>query len=272
MEKKGKERKGKGRERREERIILPAVLVPLTDSAPYKYLPVRLLTSPALSYLVIKFGEFALEFKRPPGKKFLGTTREFGNELTYELYDFLSVNSRSADGDKPDVYVLGIDLDPILVERSREGNPRPDRVTFEHLEFLSSERDPTISRYLEELGRCRFDAVFCFSVSMWIHLNHGDDGLVEFFRKACSICDTIVVEPQPWKCYRNASRRLRLANLEDFPLIKKLERRGDTSDQIERILTDLCDFRKVVVTNGNDWERKIMIFARNRDRSSVTTM
>ncbi|KAF7383358.1 hypothetical protein HZH66_012708 [Vespula vulgaris] len=193
-------------------------------------------------------------------------------ELTYELYDFLSVNSRSADGDKPDVYVLGIDLDPILVERSREGNPRPDRVTFEHLEFLSSERDPTISRYLEELGRCRFDAVFCFSVSMWIHLNHGDDGLVEFFRKACSICDTIVVEPQPWKCYRNASRRLRLANLEDFPLTKKLERRGDTSDQIERILTDLCDFRKVVVTNGNDWERKIMIFARNRDRSSVTTM
>ncbi|KAL2738714.1 putative RNA methyltransferase CG11342 [Vespula squamosa] len=184
-------------------------------------------------------------------------------ELTYELYDFLSVNLRSAEGDKPDVHVLGIDLDPILVERSREANPRPDRITFEHLEFLSPDCDPTISRYLKELGRSRFDAVFCFSISMWIHLNHGDDGLVEFFRKACSICDTIVVEPQPWKCYRNASRRLRLANLEDFPLLKKLERKGDMSDQIERILTDLCDFRKVLVTTGNDWERKIMIFARN---------
>ncbi|XP_043489393.1 probable RNA methyltransferase CG11342 [Polistes fuscatus] len=189
-------------------------------------------------------------------------------ELTYKLYDFFNVNLTNCEEERLDIFLLGIDLDPILIERSRKSNPRPDRITFEYGEFLSSECDPTISRYLRKLGRTHFDVVFCFSISMWIHLNHGDDGLVEFFRKACSICDTIVVEPQPWKCYRNASRRLRLANLEDFPLIKKLERKGDMSEQIELILTNLCNFRKVIVTCSNDWQRKIMIFAKNNDHRS----
>ncbi|XP_014605722.1 PREDICTED: probable RNA methyltransferase CG11342 [Polistes canadensis] len=189
-------------------------------------------------------------------------------ELTYKLYDFFNVNLTNCEEERPDIFLLGIDLDPILIERSQQSNPRPDRITFEYGEFLSSECDPTISRYLRKLGRTHFDVVFCFSISMWIHLNHGDEGLVNFFRKACSICDTIVVEPQPWKCYRNASRRLRLANLEDFPLIKKLERKGDMSEQIELILTNLCNFRKVIVTFSNDWQRKIMIFAKNNDHRS----
>ncbi|KAK2587225.1 hypothetical protein KPH14_002964 [Odynerus spinipes] len=182
-------------------------------------------------------------------------------DLTYKLHDFLDANLTNSK-DKPEIFLLGIDLDPILIERSRESNPCPDRITFEQAEFLSSECDRTINEYLEKLGRSHFDVVFCFSITMWIHLNHGDDGLVKFFRKVCSICDTIVVEPQPWKCYRNASRRLRLANLEDFSLIKRLERKGDMTEQIEQILSGLCNFQKVAVTSSNDWQRKILIYTR----------
>lgn len=180
-------------------------------------------------------------------------------DLTYKLHDFLESNVQNSR----EIFLLGIDLDPILIQRSRENNPRPDRITFEHAQFFSPECDSKIKEYLEGLGRTCFDVVFCFSITMWIHLNHGDEGLVKFFRKVCSICETIVVEPQPWKCYRNASRRLRLANLKDFPLIKRLELKGDMTEQIERILKDSCHFRKVTVTSSNDWERKILIYERD---------
>jgi hypothetical protein len=37
---------------------------------------------------------------------------------------------------------------------------------------------------------------------MWIHLNHGDDGLWAFLEQVSSMTDHLIVEPQPWKCYR----------------------------------------------------------------------
>jgi hypothetical protein len=44
------------------------------------------------------------------------------------------------------------------------------------------------------------------SVTMWIHLNHGDDGLSRFLEVVASYTHYLLLEPQPWKCYQTAAR------------------------------------------------------------------
>ncbi|KAK1116421.1 hypothetical protein K0M31_019060 [Melipona bicolor] len=198
-----------------------------------------------------------------PDRKYVGLDVGCNaGDLTFVLYDFLE-NTLSVDRGLPkEICLLGIDLDPILIERARKRNPQPDRIIFECLDFLAEDRDRTLEEYLRRLGSARFDVVFCFSITMWIHLNHGDEGLTEFLRKACSITDMIVIEPQLWKCYRNASRRLRRSKGEDFSLLQTLRLTGDPAAHIERILTESCNFRRITVTENNKWKRRLLIYAR----------
>ncbi|KAH9927186.1 Bin3-domain-containing protein [Epithele typhae] len=54
-----------------------------------------------------------------------------------------------------------------------------------------------------------YDVVVAFSVSKWIHLNGGDDGLLAFFRRVHSVLrvgGTFVFEPQEWDTYAKAKR------------------------------------------------------------------
>ncbi|XP_012141805.2 putative RNA methyltransferase CG11342 isoform X2 [Megachile rotundata] len=193
-----------------------------------------------------------------PDRKYVGLDVGCNaGDLTFVLHDFLE-NALSSD--RPEISLLGVDLDPILIERARERNPRPDRIIFECLDFLDEDR--TLHEYLRRFEKSRFDVVFCFSVTMWIHLNHGDEGLINFLRKACSIAEMIVIEPQLWKCYRNAARRLRRSKAEDFPLLKTLKLTGDPAAHIENILSEFCNFRRVTVTTDNEWKRRLLIYAR----------
>jgi 7SK snRNA methylphosphate capping enzyme len=53
-----------------------------------------------------------------------------------------------------------------------------------------------------------YDIVLCLSVSKWIHLNEGDEGLNRFFRQLLRLCKPgglVVLEYQPWKSYINNS-------------------------------------------------------------------
>lgn len=48
-----------------------------------------------------------------------------------------------------------------------------------------------------------------FSISKWIHLNSGDDGLTAFFRRVHAVLKpggTFVLEPQAWDTYSKAKR------------------------------------------------------------------
>jgi len=54
-------------------------------------------------------------------------------------------------------------------------------------------------------GDHSFDLVSAFSVTKWIHLNHGDAGLRAFFANVFESLrpgGRFVYEPQPWKSYR----------------------------------------------------------------------
>lgn len=190
-------------------------------------------------------------FKNP----FLFCLQELTIELRKFLQDNLTVNT--------DINLLGIDLDPILIQRARENNFNQS-ITFECLDFvLSQNRNDIIKNYLTKFDRNKFDVIFCFSITMWIHLNHGDEGLVKFLEDICSYTQMLVIEPQPWKCYRNASRRLRRSGEQDFTLINFLKFNGDMEKHIIDICTKKCGFQKVSTSENNSWGRKLLIFNKN---------
>lgn len=57
------------------------------------------------------------------------------------------------------------------------------------------------------------DAALCLSVTKWIQLNWGDDGLKRMFRQVYDSLapgGVFIVEPQPWKSYRQAFRKQKM--------------------------------------------------------------
>lgn len=118
-----------------------------------------------------------------------------------------------------------------------------------------------IEEYLQQFNKPRFNISFCFSITMWIHLNHGDDGLKRFLQKVCEHSDVVVVEPQPWKCYKTAVKRLKLSNAE-FPLFSQLKHRQDVEMFIENILLQDCKFVKMAETPPSTWGRRILFYER----------
>ncbi|KAF3339697.1 putative RNA methyltransferase [Carex littledalei] len=51
----------------------------------------------------------------------------------------------------------------------------------------------------------KYDAIVCLSVSKWIHLNWGDEGIITLFVKIWRLLrpgGVFLLEPQPWKSYK----------------------------------------------------------------------
>lgn len=75
--------------------------------------------------------------------------------------------------------VLAIDIDQTLIKRARKMFTDKS-ITFKCLDIMDNLQKNEISTYLETKFIEHFSITFCFSVTMWIHLNHGDDGLKRF--------------------------------------------------------------------------------------------
>ena len=154
---------------------------------------------------------------------------------------------------------MGIDLDPILIERARENNEYPLSIKYECLDFMSSPRDHILDSFLKLHDVQEFDVIFCFSISMWIHLNHGDEGLKIFLKSVCTKSRIVVIEPQPWKCYKNALRRLKRAGAQDhFP--HTLNIKHNVVEFIHQFLENECKFVKINESTKTEWNRNILFY------------
>lgn len=172
-------------------------------------------------------------------------------ELTIQLYRYLESLYPNTE-----LHILALDIDPILIKRaSREIK----NILFVSCNIIVDSGKKIITEYLKKFNKKSFDITFCFSVTMWIHINNGDEKFIEFisFLKSSSNC--IIIEPQPWKCYKNAQRRMKRAGAGDFELFNFLKITKNIEEVIEKLLSDKTH-RKVYESQSSSWNRRIQSY------------
>ena len=128
--------------------------------------------------------------------------------------------------------VLGIDIDSSLIALAnekycapKEGGVVPPHIAFDAINFMDADATGEfMTGYFDELNKATqsasadcnsfrgFNVVCLFSITMWIHLNHDDTGLVDCLQRSAGLLTptgSLVIEPQPWKCYKAADKRCR---------------------------------------------------------------
>lgn len=155
------------------------------------------------------------------------------------------------------IHMLAVDLDSTLIERANESNE------YSNIKFITCNiMDPNdrlhIQSYLDSHKHIAFDLSFCFSVTMWIHLNNGDEGLLDFLKLIKSIARTIIIEPQPWKCYRNAQRRVKKSG-SYFDHYESLKIKSNVDSVIEKTLSE-GSHSKTYESQSSSWNRRVQSF------------
>ncbi|CAD6192269.1 unnamed protein product [Caenorhabditis auriculariae] len=93
---------------------------------------------------------------------------------------------------------------PVSQRKPRDfGTKFPDNVWFRKENYVF-EQDEMIEMVEEE-----FDVILALSITKWIHLNWGDDGMRRFFKRAFKQLlpgGRLVIEPQPFDSYRKRSK------------------------------------------------------------------
>uniref|UniRef100_A0A3Q4GII4 RNA methyltransferase n=1 Tax=Neolamprologus brichardi TaxID=32507 RepID=A0A3Q4GII4_NEOBR len=176
-------------------------------------------------------------------------------ELSVAFYKHLVPEEQS---DRRKVHLLGFDLDETLVQRAEEINPLPSRITFIPLDITKDTNQ--LQDYLSLHGCSHFHLCLCLAVTMWVHLNHGDSGLLQLLSRLSSMSQHLLLEAQPWKCYRSAARRLRKLGRSDFDHFKTLKIRGDVADHAREHLERHCGMELIQSFGSTAWDRKLLLF------------
>lgn len=157
---------------------------------------------------------------------------------------------------------MGIDVDPNLIRLAA------DRCTKSQIAYRAcdvTENISVIEDFLRDEGIAQFDVIFCFSVSMWIHLNKGHAGLVRLFERCRQLCrHFLLLEPQPWKCYMTAARRMRKLKQPKFDHLEDIEERQDRLlPYIMRMVEKEGDFTLRSQLGQTNWDRQILLYQKN---------
>uniref|UniRef100_A0A7S0HSN5 RNA methyltransferase n=1 Tax=Hanusia phi TaxID=3032 RepID=A0A7S0HSN5_9CRYP len=103
--------------------------------------------------------------------------------------------------------MIGIDCDASLIQHAKkvkknikwdfekEGRNKCP-VYFHHEDFIAS----------DHFKEAKYDVITCFSVTKWVHLVYGDEGIKKMFSKCHDLLQDdgiLILEPQPWRSYHN---------------------------------------------------------------------
>jgi SAM-dependent methyltransferase len=159
------------------------------------------------------------------------------------------------------IELIGADLDPHLINLAKTKAIEGENTSafFFTVDFTSSEQVTNFSSSSE--GKL-FNLITVFSTTMWVHINHGDDGLRLFFTHAKSVLTekgAILVEPQPGRCYTNAAKRCRKLVLEKPPYLHVVDKTA-VMTILESIIAGALDLKKIVCLGQEDWGRSLVLF------------
>jgi SAM-dependent methyltransferase len=161
-------------------------------------------------------------------------------------------------------YAVGVDIDPILIKRAREKDAACGNINIQF--FASDLTDlPTVDYLANYPHNGVYDVVLALSVTMWIHLHHGDEGLKQFLRSLAKLSNNLLIEPQPFHCYKSCVARWRAAKLpSDPPHYKSITWRRNVSDEIINFLENdsECSLSLVSVLGDTKWKRRVCWFQR----------
>ncbi|OQR87209.1 double stranded RNA binding [Thraustotheca clavata] len=158
-----------------------------------------------------------------------------------------------------ELYTIGIDVDPVLIDRAQSLVKNDTTLHFEVADvMLGGQLDEICKNHLEN-SEC-FDLISCFSITMWIHLNHGDAGLIAFLNLAASKTKHLLIEPQPWKCYKTAIRRLERLNHKIPASFRQIQIKQNVVQVIESHLNDLFPYKTSL--GKTNWSRLVLLYSK----------
>lgn len=122
----------------------------------------------------------------------------------------------------PITFITGFDIDPNLISMARKHIANETRGILNNNDkmILAESKFPANIAFkccnyvlsddrLLELEEPRFDTILCLSVTKWIHLNFGDDGLKRAFKRMfrqLKSGGTLILEAQNWKGYKRRKK------------------------------------------------------------------
>lgn len=109
------------------------------------------------------------------------------------------------------------------------------------------------------------DTVSCLSMTKWVHLNKGDQGLKEMFQSVWTSLTPggiFVLEPQPWKSYKAAQHKAKQS--QDGTSFVPLDQLALRPDDFAHYLCDVVGFRmvkrKTPESSMTGFDRMILVF------------
>ncbi|ETK84642.1 hypothetical protein F441_10588 [Phytophthora nicotianae CJ01A1] len=105
-----------------------------------------------------------------------------------------------------------------------------------------------------------YDFITCFSVTKWIHLFHGDEGIKKVFAKIYELLapgGRLILEPQPWKSYhkRKFTSEVTATN---YPKIQ-LRPKDFPKHLVESVGFRSCEFLEVCQTSSKGFRRPVYV-------------
>lgn len=142
-----------------------------------------------------------------------------------------------------------------------EGN---ENLSFKTVDITDHNEREQINCYLSENHLSSFKISFLFSVTMWIHINKGDDAFKDCLRYISSISEYILIEPQSWKSYKSAVRRNKRLGSKPFTEFDQLTWRENVTSEICTYLTgEICNMKIIKYFGQTEWDRFIILFRKN---------
>src|SRR5690242_11554952 len=99
--------------------------------------------------------------------------------------------------------MIGLDIDDNLISKANYNSKL--RFPGSETEKINFIRSDIMSEIEVHDYHGRFEVISCFSVTKWVHLNHGDEGLQILFKRVHEYLTPggiFILEPQLWRSYR----------------------------------------------------------------------